>query len=200
MTNPINGLPSVNAANPTRINDLDQIADLNINDSMVLAVDLPTATLKSTWLQLKTALIDQMMPIGTVILRANEVDPNVTMPGTWVSKGTAHSLQAVGLGNGAGTVAGDNAVIVPVPEHAHAASFVGDEMVPHNHTLSGQPIGEGGSRLNVATGPNGDSAGIDPASAGTPAGTVTVDPAGTPGATMNVSGATYKVVAWERTA
>ena len=170
--NPITGLPGVTQATATRINELDQVIDANISESMVMAIDFPTETLKVTWLQLKNALVSQANPVGTVILRGNDVDPNASMPGTWVVKGAGHSLQAVAIGNGAGTVGGDNDVIVPVPEHAHAASFVGDEMAPHNHTLSGQPIGEGGNRLNVSTGPNGDSTGIDAASAGTPAGAV----------------------------
>ena len=201
--NPITGLPGVTQATATRINELDQVIDANISESMVMAIDFPTETLKVTWLQLKNALVSQANPVGTVILRGNDVDPNASMPGTWVVKGSGHSLLAVTIGSGAGTVGGNNLVAVPVPEHNHAATFAGEVMADHNHTADGAyKFGTSNDSNDIDS---GNQIGVVPvivnaASAGTPAGVVTVDNAGTAGVKMNVSGATYKVVAWERTA
>jgi len=147
------------------------------------------------------AYLDAMFPIGTVVLRGNDTDPNASLPGTWVSKGTAHSLSAVPVGAGAGTVGGVNDVAVPVPEHTHGAGFTGDALPGHGHDTNTHV-----SSVNPGGGVTSTDGGLwqtvptNGISAGTPTGVVDISFNGTPGAAMNVRGATYLVVAWERTA
>lgn len=219
-------------------------AVMNLQDRR--AVDLETR--KETIINVDAklaALLEATHPIGTVVFRANDVDPNSQLPGTWVSQGTDHSIHAVGLGNGAGEVTGVNDVVMKVPQHNHSGSFSGNALGNHNHTgsFSGSAVGAhyhltitsnvGGGTLTANNyvgnyGPGNDnnffpnlagngnypnvgrsasagahtpagSVSVGSKSAGTPSGSVTVNNNGTAGATLNVVGAVFKVVAWERT-
>lgn len=61
MADPL--LPKASAANnQVRINDLDQVADESISDSMNIAIDFPTQTLRMTWLQAQMAINPHAVP------------------------------------------------------------------------------------------------------------------------------------------
>jgi hypothetical protein len=198
-------------------------------------------------------ILGAMNPVGTVVLRANDVDPNSSLPGVWVSKGVGHSLLAVAVGAGAGTVGGSSTVAVPLLEHKHTSTFTGSytgdhlhsgpshsHTANHNHSASSgtdshnhsftawragaTPLTYKGlsgaiyhfydslntvttsdshshaitvNTINFSTGAGGT--GYTSSNGGHySAGSITGANTGTAGATMDVSGATYKVVAWER--
>ena len=150
-------------------------------------------------------LVDKWFPVGTVVLRMDSVNPTNIYGGTWVLITGDASLT---FGNGAvqsGTVVGNNNVVVPVPLHNHGVSHnlsVG-RAGQHTHSMKtgsdrmsiddvrGQWFRKGDA-LNY-TEPAGEH--DHPIYGG-----VSVQAAGTQGASINVSGARIAINVWRRTA
>ena len=130
------------------------------------------------------------IPSGTLMLFQQTLAP------TGWTKQTTHNNKAlrvvsgtVGSGGntafttvfGAGKTAGDHALSASqIPAHNHSASFAGAALPPHSHTWSGvadEWSTSGAGSVNWTSGTSGGASGftIDGSSAGTPAGTVTVN-------------------------
>ncbi len=100
-----------------------------------------------------------------------------------------------------GSSSGTNQVEVPVAAHTHGASFVGNKLPNHGHTV---PLyKDGGTDRGISTYRSKNKfkdVATTSVSAGTPSGTVTVESAGTAGATIDVRGKRVFVNVWRRTA
>lgn len=140
---PIIGLPSTLAATQVRINDLDQVADESISDSMNIAIDFPTQTLRMSWLQAQNAInpfaipyqpsvgtlttvglaLDQLRDVvashvGMLIHTLSTQTPNALgYAGTWVQLPAGISIQSGATPNA--TPAGSNTPAVPMLQHSH---------------------------------------------------------------------------------
>lgn len=140
-------------------------------------------------------------PIGSLEFRADNINPQSLFPNTTWALITGDACVAFGNGTNGGTQSGNNNPAVPVPAHAHGATFTGAPLPPHNHYTnvhggneSGPPIDSaswGGYTTNLLTSSD---------SAGTPVGTVTVASTGDQNATIDVRGARIYLNVWKRTA
>ena len=143
--------------------------------------------------------ITNSQAIGNIIFRDDAVDPATLYPGTVWMLLTGDACVALATAQNVGKTSGDNNPIVPVQLHSHGAVFAGTPLPPHNHDTGLR----GGNRISGGThSPN--FSGYDTilytnaVSAGTPSGTVTVSPAGQPGATIDVRGTRKYLCAWKR--
>lgn len=142
-------------------------------------------------------------PVGDVILRLDNTDPGTLYPGTTWQRVTADACLSFADANGSnvGTTSGNNNPVVPVPAHNHSASSgpAGD----HGHGYQGygnagtkQADGGGGNDVPRTTGWSNMSTG----QSGPHAHPITVDSAGTAGATLDVRGARMYFSVWKRVA
>ncbi|QVJ07752.1 tail fiber protein [Vibrio phage vB_ValP_VA-RY-3] len=147
-----------------------------------------------------------LFPVGSVVLRMDDVNPATIYGGTWqLIDGDAYLT----FGNGSiltGDVVGSNerSVDVPLPLHDHEATFTGDKLPDHEHSMPTEPDGSGGNG-SISTGPHqpiSNKFKTNATSAGTPSGTVTVQNAGVSDAKINfnVKPASIHINVWERTA
>lgn len=143
----------------------------------------------------------KLFPVGSVVLRMDNVNPGDLYGGTWnLIEGDAFLTFGNGLGQGGNIIgSNDRSLNVPLPKHSHDATFVGEEMTPHKHLLPYKPTGSGGG----GTGPDvRGSSGLETeeASAGTPEGKVTIKEAGVDSAklTFDVKPARIAINVWEK--
>lgn len=150
-------------------------------------------------------LAKNLFPVGTVVFRMDNVNPATLYGGTWsLITGDA----TITFGNGAaqsGGVTGSNTVAVPLPAHSHGAThdLVTSTNGNHNHAIR-----TGRDRMSIDdTGGNwfrnnnllnyteyaGDHN-------HTISGSVSIQSAGTAGASINVAGARIAINVWRRTA
>lgn len=142
--------------------------------------------------------IKNARPIGSIELRADNIDPATLFPGTtWTRIGGDFAL-AIGNGSNGGENSGSNEVSVPLPRHSHGITIngVGD------HTHAGN-VGLGGasfehhqynSRMPCESwSPNTSAAGAHTH-------TATIAAEGAQDAKINVRGARFFVNVWKRTA
>lgn len=158
--------------------------------------------------------IDKLYPIGSVVLRMDNINPSTIYGGTWALITGDASLT---FGNGQaqnGALSGDNTPVVPLPKHTHGASFTNGRTSGghHSHGL-GYTSGPYGNwiRWNGGTGAKGVfSSGSEYATQPVStegsdhshgvSGTVNISNAGTAGAKINVRGARIAINVWRRTA
>lgn len=143
--------------------------------------------------------LDKRWPVGCALLLFSNQNPNGTYPGVW-SMLTGDASLSLGDGSSnVGGVSGSNDVAVPLPAHAHGASFSGNQLPPHDHST--------GLYGGNVTGPRQSSYEFQPrdtllrtqaVSAGTPSGSVTIVSSGVANPTMNVRGARIPVNVWKR--
>lgn len=94
-----------------------------------------------------------------------------------VGKGTdtgGYNLDTIGATGGSETVT-LTANQSGVPPHNHTASFTGNPMAPHSHDILLQNTPGGNANVSEAQGTHNLTASTEPASAGTPSGSVTVN-------------------------
>lgn len=140
-------------------------------------------------------------PIGSLEFRADNINPQSLFPNTTWALITADACVALGNGSNGGTQSGNNTPAVPLPAHAHSATFSGNPLPPHNHytNISGgsengpsvDSVRFAGYTTNILT--SNDSA-------GTPSGTITVASTGDASPTIDVRGARIYLNVWKRTA
>lgn len=144
-------------------------------------------------------------PIGSLELRADNVNPASVYPGTtWTLIVGDYSLH-LGDGNNGGTATGSNTPAVPLPQHTHSASVSISSGGSHSHTIymgggSDGPRkalsvdsdhGEGNSYIGTY-----DS--TQPGGAHTHTGTASIANTGTANATLDVRGARIFINVWKR--
>lgn len=163
-------------------------------------------TLVSTTSFVQSAL-QALYPVGSIYINAvNSTSPASLFGfGTWAAFGAGRVPVGYDSTNAlfnAGEKTGGSADLV-IPYHNHTASFAGTAMPAHNHTMPGiyngasGPIGGYNLAIQYSAGPTATSS----VSAGTPAGTVTVDYAGSSGNATNANYQPYiTVFMWKRTA
>lgn len=152
--------------------------------------------------------LSTLFPVGSVVLRMDATNPSTLYGGTW-SLITGDASLSFGDGSQqSGTPYGNNTPAVPVPRHSHSASFKGNALPAHGHSLRrARAYDASGSHLNYNknTGHGGNdnasvvSNTINAASAGTPTGSVTVNASGTSNVTLDVRGARIAINVWQRT-
>ncbi|WP_274012016.1 phage tail fiber protein [Vibrio parahaemolyticus] len=148
-----------------------------------------------------SAILSMLFPVGHVLITFNNANPSTYgYPGTWTRMDTDTTLYST-TGTPSTTPTGTNTPTVPVPAHTHSASFKGNALPAHEHevTFTNATTGYGDSRYGGADYKN-LSKKTSAVSAGTPSGTVTVNSAGTSGATLDVRGKRYSVAMWRRSA
>ena len=142
-----------------------------------------------------------MKPVGTVEFRMDDINPGTLYGGTWVL--IDHDA-TITFGDGtpqSGAPTGSNTVDVPLLKHTHTATFKGDPLPTHDHSIPTEPDGSGG-RGSVSTGPHAPVSNTfktNGVSAGTPEGTVTVAEAGDAAPKINVRGAQVAINVWRKT-
>lgn len=143
--------------------------------------------------------MDKRWPVGCLLLLVTTADPNDDYPGTW-ERVDADATLYINQGNAApGGVTGNNNPTVPVAQHSHGASFTGNPLPEHSHPgVPARTRVQVGGSTNTLYSPyqDGNTGG---ASAGTPTGAVTVNNAGTAGATLDVRGQRLLINVWKRT-
>lgn len=145
-------------------------------------------------------VLDRTMPVGSLALRLDNINPSEIYGGTWQLVTGDASLR---LGDGSiqsGATSGNNNPIVPVPRHSHTATASEDT---HSHTYyspsrsyAGQIPGSGTRKFQD----NGAEGTISyTTTSDTHGHTITVNSAGTSDATINVRGESLMVNVWKRT-
>ncbi|EGR1951292.1 hypothetical protein D2H50_16885 [Vibrio parahaemolyticus] len=148
-----------------------------------------------------SAILSMLFPVGHVLITFNNANPSTYgYPGTWTRMDTDTTLYST-TGTPSTTPTGTNTPTVPVPAHTHSASFKGNALPAHEHEVpfSSASSGYGDSRYG-GTDNKANKKLTTAVSAGTPSGTVTVNSAGTSGATLDVRGKRYNVAMWRRSA
>lgn len=152
--------------------------------------------------------------IGDIYVTTRTGNPSTLLGyGTWTAIQDGNSLQAVT--SGAGVYSGSNSQAVPLPVHTHtanhdhSATFLGNTLPTHAHTISILDP-DGGSSSGQVSKDNRFpkvTRTTSSVSAGTPSGSVSVatknfstGSAGSSSATIDTSGANFKVYMWLRTA
>ena len=180
------------------------IADVtNLQDSLddrVLQTEYDTKqNTQDTAIVLNTAkpTLNDIHPIGSVVLRMDAINPATIYGGTWsLITGDA----SLSFGDGTvrdGIASGTNVPAVPLLEHTH--TFTGNLLPTHSHTVSTQAVNigtghDGGAHVYLTGGSTATTAD----SAGTPTGANSN--AGTAGATLDVRGSRISINVWSRTA
>lgn len=172
--------------------------------------------------EIKEAILDSM-PIGSVSLRMDSIDPTTIYGGTWKLMTGDASLRLGGGGDlTTGVLSGNNSPVVPIPAHSHGMNHNHSTTVSsdtHDHNINLRRSGytaaaapSWNSDLNTVTpgttltqGGNyyGDSRG--PIDSDTHTHTVTVNSfngstsvAGSANATLDVRGQYLQVNVWQR--
>lgn len=161
--------------------------------------DNDTSAASTAFVQAALAAVYPIIyPVGSIYSSTVSTNPATLFGfGTW----TAFGAGRVMIGNGGGFTAGAtggsaDAIVV---SHTHTATFTGTALPTHQHSLNARFIGGGGTGGGDLNKDYGTGATTDAVSAGTPAGTVTVDTAGASGTNANLP--PYVVVyMWQRTA
>ena len=162
-----------------------------------------------------TALGNLFYPVGSIYTNAAVSTNPATLLGfgTWTAFGTGRVLVGVDAGDAAFDTLGEtggskNAITV---SHTHTATFTGTALATHNHTItattSGSDSPQGSLNYPVYNGTSGEGGGtgtplsptLSSVSAGTPAGSVTVDSTGSSGTNANLQ-PYITVYMWQRTA
>ena len=143
--------------------------------------------------------MDKRWPKGSAVILFNNTNPNGIYPGTWALV-TGDACLSFGDGsNNVGFIYGENNPNVPLPNHSHIGTFVGNPMPPHQHPLYIYNGGGQGPALHTPViNRSADVIYTDGASAGVPTGQVYVQENGTIDARLNVRGARINVNIWKR--
>lgn len=80
------------------------------------------------------AAIKNANPVGSIVIRNDNIDPSTVYPGTkWTRLSADEAAFFLGNGGNGGSVTGDNNVAVPVASHSH--SFSGSGNANHSHYM-----------------------------------------------------------------
>ena len=161
------------------------------------------------------AAVNALYPVGSIYTNAAvSTNPNTLLGfGTWTAFGSGKVLVGVDAGDTAFDTLGEtggskDAITV---SHTHTATFTGTALGTHNHTItattSGSDSPQGSLNYPVYNGTSGEGGGtgtplsptLAAVSAGTPAGSVTVDSTGSSGTNANLQ-PYITVYMWRRTA
>ena len=147
-----------------------------------------------------STLLDKMFPVGHLLTTFNTANPSTYgYPGTWEKVANDLTLMFGSTPNK--TASGTNTPTVPVPLHHHDATFEGDEMEEHGHTVPTNPSNTSGSgAMTAPVTSKSYSQQTSKVSAGTPTGKVTIANSGIENATIDVRGKHIVVIGWIRTA
>lgn len=158
-----------------------------------------------TTLDAMNQAIKDSHPIGSLELRADNVNPGSVYPGTtWTLIAGEHSLY-LGDGNNGGNTIGNNAPIVPVPKHGHTGTVSIASGGSHTHPIY-MGGGSNGPREALSVDASNDEGhsyiGINDStqSGGAHAhtGTVSISDTGTANATIDVRGSRIFINVWKR--
>ncbi len=143
-------------------------------------------------------------PVGTVVIRLDNINPSTMYGGTWALISGNASL-ALGDGTAqSGSVTGSNTVGVPLPQHNHVADHNLSTAIAGGHVHGGVPARtrvEVGGSTGTLYSVYADGQTYDGGEHGhTIQGGIGIENSGTPGATIDVTGAVVKVNVWKRTA
>ena len=150
-----------------------------------------------------TAAAQAAYPVGSIYMNASNSTTPATLLGfgSWSALGAGQMLLGAGTNSGntftAGSSGGNYAP--QLLSHTHSATFTGNALGAHSHTLSYGPNGGGGlggGDLNSTAGPTSTSS----VSAGTPSGSVSVANASSGDQTLGNLPPYLVVYMWVRTA
>jgi len=150
-----------------------------------------------------TAAAQAAYPVGSIYMNASNSTTPATLLGfgSWSALGAGQMLLGAGTNSGntftAGSSGGNYAP--QLLSHTHSATFTGNALGAHSHTLSYGPNGGGGlggGDLNSTAGPTSTSS----VSAGTPSGSVSVANASSGDQTLGNLPPYLTVYMWQRTA
>jgi len=150
-----------------------------------------------------TSALQAAYPVGSIYMNASNSTTPATLLGfgSWSALGAGQMLLGAGTNSGntftAGSSGGNYAP--QLLSHTHSATFTGNALGAHSHTLSYGPNGGGGlggGDLNSTAGPTSTSS----VSAGTPSGSVSVANASSGDQTLGNLPPYLVVYMWVRTA
>jgi len=144
------------------------------------------------------AALSAIYPVGSLYSSTSSTNPGTTIGfGTWVAFGAGRVLLGAGGAYAAGSTGGSADAIVV--SHTHTATFTGNALPTHQHSLQARFVGAGGTTGGDLNKDYGTGATTDAVSAGTPSGSVAVTSTGSPSTDANLP--PYVVVyMWQRTA
>ena len=150
-----------------------------------------------------TAAAQAAYPVGSIYMNASNSTTPATLLGfgTWTALGAGQMLLGAGTNSGNTFTAGSSGgyYAPQLLSHTHSATFTGNALGAHSHTLSYGPNGGGGlggGDLNSTAGPTSTSS----VSAGTPSGSVSVANASSGDQTLGNLPPYLTVYMWQRTA
>lgn len=149
------------------------------------------------------AVLDGMFPVGHILLTTTSNNPSTYgYVGTWALLEGDASIHTT-TGSGVGTYAGSNTPTVPVPLHSHSAKITPSGEHTHQQTVSRANDLNWGAGDHVTVGSDDSSATSNSTNRTREAGhhthPVSIENAGTSGATLDVRGRRFMVYAWRRT-
>lgn len=149
------------------------------------------------------AVLDGMFPVGHILLSTNSANPaTYGYVGTWALLENDASLHTT-TGSGVGTYTGSNTPAVPVPLHSHSAKITPSGEHTHQQTVSRPNDWNWGAGDNITAGSDDGKANSNSTNRTREAGhhthPVSIENAGTSGATLDVRGRRFMVYAWRRT-
>lgn len=149
------------------------------------------------------AVAQVLFPVGAIYSATVSTNPGTLLGfGTWTAFGSGRVMVGAGTGGGgtytAGATGGSKDAITV--SHTHTATFTGDALPTHSHTINyGTGLFGGGGSQGVELMPRPSQVSTNSVSAGTPSGSVSVSTTGSSGTDANMP--PYVVVyMWQRTA
>lgn len=155
--------------------------------------------LQATIDELKTS-IKNANPVGSLVFRADNINPATLYPGTSWTLLYADACIALGNGNNGGVVYGNNSPSVPLPLHTHGSTMVANGA--HEHMVLGV-VGsyvkraDGGGNMDV---PAGGVTGSPVSQAGLHDHALSIHESGVANPTIDVRGTRMYLNVWKRTA
>ena len=150
-----------------------------------------------------TSALQAAYPVGSIYMNASNSTTPATLLGfgSWSALGAGQMLLGAGTNSGNTFTAGSSGgyYAPQLLSHTHSATFTGNALGAHSHTLSYGPNGGGGlggGDLNSTAGPTSTSS----VSAGTPSGSVSVANATSGDQTLGNLPPYLTVYMWQRTA
>lgn len=173
-------------------------------DAGTWQIDL-TDKIKEIVREMFNARDDERYPVGYMLFTENSNNPETYgYRGKWRLEESDLALISCTDEMYVGKITGENNTLVPIPEHNHSATFIGDALPGHAHEYNEASLqvyspGHGsvyGNNARISQ----KTKETNQVSSGTPAGNITINSTGTKNARIDVRGKHKLVFIWKRVA